>query len=416
MFGAVTHDEVVALMPAYAAATLGMADAARVSAHLASGCPDCLREFIDPAVTTSRAKPSRQYVLTSPPRTRRTLALAVACVFAATGFAAWAAWVLQRRETRAARESAAASGRALETAKLAATLPADDRGPQSAKSAPPAAPSAPADAARQPGKTPAPERREATPGERGTSAEGGRTGALVTYSPEALSISVANAPLTAVLKEIAGQSGAVIRGEPSARAVGASFEDVPLGEALHRVLGEQNFTVRYGPEGELRAIDLLGEPSPLAASHAAQGDASTPDDRTKARRHGHRDVASTRSAPPDKQVRVAIAGTETDRSQGSQEAAAQLGQGIQQGATTPGESNQDYWPPPDELDRKLRRRFLDMLTKLDETALAEYFATEDGQWTQAFLAYFAENHAGEKSRQKAVDILNRIPARAAETP
>jgi hypothetical protein len=57
-----------------------------------------------------------------------------------------------------------------------------------------------------------------------------------------------------------------------------------------------------------------------------------------------------------------------------------------------------------------------MLTKLDETALAEYFATEDGQWTQAFLAYFAENHAGEKSRQKAVDILNRIPARAAETP
>ena len=71
---------------------------------------------------------------------------------------------------------------------------------------------------------------------------------------------------------------------------------------------------------------------------------------------------------------------------------------------------------PDEIDRRLRRGFLDLLAQMDESTLTQYFATADGQQAQVFLEYFAANHAGEGSRQKASDILSRIPGRADQTP
>src|SRR5207247_5363439 len=84
MLRPVTHDEAAGLLPGYAAATLDLADAARVRAHLASGCADCLRELFGrpvglpcpmPPVGLPRPVPPGHV---SPPRTRRTLAPAVA--------------------------------------------------------------------------------------------------------------------------------------------------------------------------------------------------------------------------------------------------------------------------------------------------------------------------------------------------
>src|SRR5206468_1553830 len=129
------------------------------------------------------------------------------------------------------------------------------------------------------------------------------------YSTDVLSIQVANAPLTAVLEEIAHQSGAAIRGEASVRGVSASFEDVPLPDALVRLLGEQNFTLRYDSDGKLRTIDLLGEPLPLAAAQTTRTDASNPD--KSAGRHGHHGVQFSRETLPDGQVLVSVAGTDT---------------------------------------------------------------------------------------------------------
>src|SRR5207247_7528444 len=59
-----------------------------------------------------------------------------------------------------------------------------------------------------------------------------------------------------------------------------------------------------------------------------------------------------------------------DASKGSPEDPARLGGLSQQGATT-----QEQWPVPDELDRKLRRSFLDLLAQMDEGTLAQYFTT-----------------------------------------
>ena len=145
MLRPVTHDEAAALLPGYAAATLDLADAARVRAHLASGCADCLRELFGrpvglpcpmPPVGLPRPVPPGHV---SPARTRRTLVLAVALAgaVAAAGLAAWTAQELQRRETRAARQSARLAARvsrlALKRERLAARPPqTDDRGPRGA--------------------------------------------------------------------------------------------------------------------------------------------------------------------------------------------------------------------------------------------------------------------------------------------
>jgi len=172
------------------------------------------------------------------------------------------------------------------------------------------------------------------------------------------------------------------------------------------LLGEQNFTLRYGPEGKLLRIHLLGEPL-AAAAQTTPADASNRGREEPARRHRHRDVRSSRETLPDGQVVVTVAGTDTrgrDASSGSPEDPARLSQ---QGATT-----QD-WPAPDELDRKLRRHFLDLLAQMDEATRAQYFTTPEGQKAQALLEDFAAHHPPGRSSQKANDILS---GQASETP
>jgi len=423
MLRPVTHDEAAGLLSGYAAATLDLADAARVRAHLASGCADCLRELFGRPVGLPRPMPPVGLPRpvppghVSPPRTRRTLALAVALAgaVAATGLAAWTAHELQRRETRAARQSARLAARvsrlALKRERLAARPPqTDDRGPRGTGGERPEAPAARADAAGRSGPEAAPERREVAPAERAAPTDAERSAPHIAYSPDVLSIQVANAPLTAVLEAIAHQSGAAIRGEARARGVSASFEDVPLPDALVRLLGEQNFTLRYDSDGKLRTIDLLGEPLPLAAAQTTRTDASNPD--KSAGRHRHRGVQFSRETLPDGQVLVSVAGTDTG---GATKGSARLGSLSEQGGMTQEVANQE-WPAPDEFDRKLRRRFLDMLAHMDEAALADYFATPDGQRTQALLQEFAANHPGGHSQDKATGILDKIPGQASQAP
>ena len=83
---------------------------------------------------------------------------------------------------------------------------------------------------------------------------------VVRYANDQLTVRLARAPVGEVLDEIGRASGAEIRGQPDPREVSAEFENVPLPDALHRLLGNQNFTLKYGEKGRLVAIDLLGGP------------------------------------------------------------------------------------------------------------------------------------------------------------
>jgi hypothetical protein len=81
------------------------------------------------------------------------------------------------------------------------------------------------------------------------------------YANDTLTARLENASLSDVLAELSRQSGAEVRGNlRSPRNVTAEFDAVPIAEALHRLLGDQNFALVYGREGGLRVVKLLGGP------------------------------------------------------------------------------------------------------------------------------------------------------------
>jgi len=116
---------------------------------------------------------------------------------------------------------------------------------------------------------------------------GGNVGAddapdrVIQYQKDALTVRVTRVPVDEVLTQLGQQTGAEIRGEVrDRREITADFEDVPLPEALHRLLGDQNFALIYGDGGRLKAVRLLGgplaAPTPAAPAPAAPPAASPP--------------------------------------------------------------------------------------------------------------------------------------------
>ena len=64
-----------------------------------------------------------------------------------------------------------------------------------------------------------------------------------------------------MLDAVATASGAAIRGQPlDDRPVSADLDAVPIDDALHRLLGSQNFTLSFGSGGQLKTVVLLGGP------------------------------------------------------------------------------------------------------------------------------------------------------------
>jgi len=84
---------------------------------------------------------------------------------------------------------------------------------------------------------------------------------VIQYGKDRLTVHLTKVQVSEVLEEIGRQSGAEIKGElRSPHEVSAEFDDVPLPEALHRLLGDQNFALVYANGGGLKAVKLLGGP------------------------------------------------------------------------------------------------------------------------------------------------------------
>src|SRR5439155_18954301 len=89
----------------------------------------------------------------------------------------------------------------------------------------------------------------------------------VAYSGDRLTVHARGVPVTEIVAEIGRQSHAQIVGTVSKpHDVNQDVEAAPLLEALERLLGDQNFTLRYGEGGKLRTIRLLGEAAPTKPS------------------------------------------------------------------------------------------------------------------------------------------------------
>jgi hypothetical protein len=86
---------------------------------------------------------------------------------------------------------------------------------------------------------------------------------VLRYHDQRLTVRLNHVPLDEVVQLFAKETGAEIHGEPvDLREVTKRFDSVPVQEAFGRLLGAQNFVMRYGVDGRLLAVDLLGAPQP----------------------------------------------------------------------------------------------------------------------------------------------------------
>jgi hypothetical protein len=82
---------------------------------------------------------------------------------------------------------------------------------------------------------------------------------VIRYQNDVLTVRLRSVPIDEVLRDVAQQSGAEVRGQVrEPRDVSAEFEAVPLPEALSRLLGDQAFALVYASGGRLKAVRLLG--------------------------------------------------------------------------------------------------------------------------------------------------------------
>jgi hypothetical protein len=94
----------------------------------------------------------------------------------------------------------------------------------------------------------------------------------VRYQDGRLSVHVNDVPLDNLLDVVREETGLAFRGEVRDwRKVNKQFEGVPLPEALGRILGRQNFILRYGADGQPKVVELQGMPQvPSTASRNKQ--------------------------------------------------------------------------------------------------------------------------------------------------
>ncbi|HJQ84894.1 MAG TPA: hypothetical protein VKA21_12505 [Candidatus Binatia bacterium] len=92
------------------------------------------------------------------------------------------------------------------------------------------------------------------------------------YRDDRLTLRAKGTPIGDVLDALRRESGAELRGEPPTGDVSATLDAVPLRDALERLLGEQSFTLTYGENGRLKAIQLKGGPLPALPPEPARAE------------------------------------------------------------------------------------------------------------------------------------------------
>lgn len=225
---------------------------------------------------------------------------------------------------------------------------------------------------------------------------------VVRYADDRVTATFDAVPLDDVLTAIGAATGATIRGTIVApRDVSAELESVPLNEALHRLLGEQNIMVSYGAGDRVKAIVLLGgreappRPPPAApvaapAKPAAPAPPVFPLQLSRAFVR-HRPVAVPEplaEAMGDERATfpelLEVATGDDDgvrRSQATQVVLSAL-----------------------EKESGLRRSFLRTLHRLDDASLGAIIASESGPRFQEILEYLAV-HSREPSLQKKAGVV-----------
>ena len=94
---------------------------------------------------------------------------------------------------------------------------------------------------------------------------------VVRWEHERVTVRFTATPVADAVQAVAAATGGELRGTVLAsNEVTVDLDAVPLDEALHRLVGAQNFTVRYGEGGRVKTIVLAGgEGAPAAKTDAS---------------------------------------------------------------------------------------------------------------------------------------------------
>ena len=84
--------------------------------------------------------------------------------------------------------------------------------------------------------------------------------ARLEYKDDRVTMRADETPLADIIDAIKRQSGAELHGTAPEKNVTLSLDDVPLRDALQRMLGEESFALTYGEKG-LKKLELRGGPS-----------------------------------------------------------------------------------------------------------------------------------------------------------
>ncbi len=220
----------------------------------------------------------------------------------------------------------------------------------------------------------------------------------VRYADDRVTATFDAVPLDAVLAALAAASGAAIRGAVVApRDVTAELDRVPLSEALHRLLGEQNFTVSYGAGDRVKAIVLLGGPEappPVPGTAVAQAAPAAPPAfplRLSRALRRHRPVAVPEPL-------AEAMGAEQATFPELLEVATGDDDGVRRAQAT------QVVLSALEKESGIRRSFLRTLHRLDDAGLAGIMSGTSGPGFQQILEYLAA-HSREPSLQKKATVV-----------
>src|SRR6266404_1795631 len=226
---------------------------------------------------------------------------------------------------------------------------------------------------------------------------------VIHYEGDTLTVRLAGAPVTDVLDELGRQAGAEIRGQVrDPHEVSAEFEGVPLAEALHRLLGDQNFALVYGNQGRLKSVRLLGGPQTAAAAAPIPAAAAPP--------------AGQPSAPGivdafAKHAPIAVAGHLGEALGGHEASLLQLFDLSVHNAdpTVRAEAARIVIGTID-TDPSLRASVLAQLNAMDDAALGAFFRSMAGDNAQEVAMQIMTTARTSEFRSKASVVLQQLRA------
>ncbi len=225
---------------------------------------------------------------------------------------------------------------------------------------------------------------------------------VVTYANDRLTVHATKAPADDLLAEVGRASGAEIRGGVIPHDVTAEFDDVPLDEGLHRLLGDQNFLLKYGSHG-LRAIVLLGGPAApvVAAATPATVVAATSTTLMPSTATLGEALRSHPPVPVTGRLAQALGTTMPTVDQLINAALHQQDPDVRAEALRAGLNAV-------ETDAALRGAFMATMNRIDEATLGTTLRNVSADHAEEFVAQIAAEAKSSEIRVKASSLLQRI--------